>query len=250
MKKRTFLKLCVLIPGTTLFAKTTLKEIPKDSKLYSKNKINKLPIAKTEVISYEESLKYEKVKFVEDDAKSVKKTTKQKRITQKNKRTKHYKKRTTKRKHLKKTGSRKLNLVNSHTGEKLKLTYWENGRFYKLNRRKINHFFRDFRRNKSKDMDHDLLHFLYSCQQEVDKRQPLVLLSGYRTKRTNKRVSGAKHSFHMKGMAADIRPLKNSRHKLNKLQKFARRQRLGGVGYYPKNGFVHLDAGPARHWRG
>jgi uncharacterized protein YcbK (DUF882 family) len=34
------------------------------------------------------------------------------------------------------------------------------------------------------------------------------------------------------------------------LEAWARAQKLGGVGYYPESGFVHMDTGPVRYWAG
>ena len=36
-------------------------------------------------------------------------------------------------------------------------------------------------------------------------RKPVIITSGYRTPTRNKEVGGAKYSYHMRGMAADIR---------------------------------------------
>lgn len=74
----------------------------------------------------------------------------------------------------------------------------------------------------------------------------LVLLSGYRSPRFNRKVQGAaRWSLHMLGWAADIRvpgrtPLE--------VADFAARLGAGGVGHYPDAAFVHLDAGRTRSW--
>ena len=33
-----------------------------------------------------------------------------------------------------------------------------------------------------------------------------------------------------------------------KIRQAARSLGMGGVGYYPRSGFVHLDTGPIRYW--
>jgi uncharacterized protein YcbK (DUF882 family) len=35
---------------------------------------------------------------------------------------------------------------------------------------------------------------------------------------------------------------------LEKIRSVATRLKLGGVGYYPESGFVHLDSGNVRFW--
>jgi len=74
----------------------------------------------------------------------------------------------------------------------------------------------------------------------------LILLSGYRTPKFNGRVAGAaKYSLHMLGWAADIRiPGHNSK----KVANYAEQLGTGGVGYYARKGFTHLDVGQLRHW--
>jgi len=52
-------------------------------------------------------------------------------------------------------------------------------------------------------------------------------------------------SLHMSGMAADVRlPGRNSL----ELARVAADMQLGGVGLYRRDGFIHLDCGPARRW--
>ena len=76
------------------------------------------------------------------------------------------------------------------------------------------------------------------------------MISGYRSPRTNamlrRRSDGvAAHSLHMRGQAVDVRlpgvPTK-------RLQELALSLQRGGVGYYPKSDFVHLDTGRVRFW--
>jgi len=55
----------------------------------------------------------------------------------------------------------------------------------------------------------------------------------------------AKYSYHIKGMAVDLR---SERRDLNQIRDAALSLRCGGVGYYPRSDFVHVDCGPIRRW--
>ncbi|PPS59186.1 hypothetical protein CRX72_13575 [Pantoea sp. BRM17] len=57
--------------------------------------------------------------------------------------------------------------------------------------------------------------------------------------------AGAKHSYHTKGQAMDFHIEGIA---LSNVRKAALSMRAGGVGYYPRSNFVHIDTGPARHW--
>lgn len=52
-------------------------------------------------------------------------------------------------------------------------------------------------------IDSYLVSILDILRNEVNK--PVIINSGYRTPTRNKEVGGAKYSYHMRGMAADIR---------------------------------------------
>jgi uncharacterized protein YcbK (DUF882 family) len=77
-------------------------------------------------------------------------------------------------------------------------------------------------------------------------------VSGYRSPHTNElmheRSSGvAKKSLHMEGQAIDIH-LEDVA--LEHLHKAALDIGRGGVGFYPRSNFVHVDVGPVRRWQG
>ncbi len=79
---------------------------------------------------------------------------------------------------------------------------------------------------------------------------PFEVVSGYRSPATNaalrrKSRAVAKNSYHMRGMAIDVRLPGRG---VTQLRLAALRQRAGGVGYYPGSGFIHLDVGPLRRW--
>jgi uncharacterized protein YcbK (DUF882 family) len=94
------------------------------------------------------------------------------------------------------------------------------------------------------------LDLMAAISRKVDAKQPFEIISGYRSPQTNRALSSnskgvAKNSYHMQGKAVDLRlpgvPLKAVR-------KAALDLRMGGVGYYPKSGFVHIDSGRVRSW--
>ena len=96
----------------------------------------------------------------------------------------------------------------------------------------------------------DLLDLMYAMQLKLDTSEELNIISGYRSPQTNaslraKSKGVAKRSYHMKGMAVDIRvPNRN----VGKVYDAAMDLRVGGVGYYPRSDFVHIDVGPVRRW--
>ena len=143
-----------------------------------------------------------------------------------------------------------LAFYNTHTGEKLKAIYWAEGNYVDGSLREINYILRDPRNNEIHDIDIRLLDFLFAVRQEIDANQPFHVISGYRSAATNAFLrahsSGvAENSLHLVGKAIDIRvPGKDTR----TLQKAAKALRRGGVGYYPKSDFVHVDIGSVRYW--
>jgi zinc D-Ala-D-Ala carboxypeptidase len=74
---------------------------------------------------------------------------------------------------------------------------------------------------------------------------PLLVTSAYRSPEHNRKVGGAKDSFHLKGCAFDIR-MEN--HDPHAFEMAAREEGFRGFGYYPKQGFMHIDLGPGRVW--
>lgn len=76
----------------------------------------------------------------------------------------------------------------------------------------------------------------------------IYINSGYRSPEHNAAVGGVKNSYHVQGMAADIRPRhgKDFEKELGRLKIIADKECPGGVGFY-KN-FVHVDFGPYRRW--
>lgn len=74
---------------------------------------------------------------------------------------------------------------------------------------------------------------------------PLIVVSAYRSPEHNRRVGGAKDSYHMKGCAFDINM---SNHDPDVFEIAAREVGFRGFGYYAKQGFMHIDMGPTRSW--
>jgi len=148
--------------------------------------------------------------------------------------------------------TRTLKLYNTHTKERVSITFKRNGRYIPEGLREANRFLRDWRRNESIKMDPELLDLVWEVYQKVGARDHIYVVSSYRSPATNnmlrKRSRGvAKNSQHTLGKAMDFYiPGVN----LAKLRATGLRKEVGGVGYYPRSGspFVHMDTGRVRHW--
>ncbi len=149
-----------------------------------------------------------------------------------------------------KEGERILRFQNTHTGEKLSATYWADGNYIADEIAAIDHVLRDHRSKEVMAMDHNLYDLLYTLQQKVEKPGTFQVISGYRSPKSNAKLRGAskgvaKRSLHMRGKAIDIRlPGVELKH----LRQAALNMRAGGVGYYPKSNFIHVDTGRPRFW--
>ena len=139
---------------------------------------------------------------------------------------------------------------NLHTGEILDIQYFDGQHYQASELQKINYLCRDFRQNKATNMDKHLFDQLSKIQQVIGCSNQVQIISGYRSPETNnmlrKKSSGvAKKSLHMQGKAIDFRiegvPL-------SEVRKAALSLKMGGVGYYSKSNFVHIDTGRFRTW--
>ncbi|MCW8327255.1 YcbK family protein [Photobacterium sp. SDRW27] len=144
---------------------------------------------------------------------------------------------------------RKISLCNIHTREDLETQYFDGQDYIKEELQRINYICRDFRRNEVAKMDRRLFDAITQIQEGLGHKGQVRIISGYRSPATNealKKTGGvANKSHHMKGEAIDFN-LEGV--PLSKVRNAALELRLGGVGYYPKSGFVHIDTGRVRRW--
>ncbi|MBS1187232.1 MAG: rane protein [Burkholderiaceae bacterium] len=145
---------------------------------------------------------------------------------------------------------RKLGFLNLHTGESLSAAYWEQGQYIPEAMTAFNRLLRDHRTNEIAPIDNRLFDLLYLLHAKLGGNQPFHVISGFRSPESNAKLatpgSGvAQGSLHMKGQAVDIRLPQCS---LTALREAALALHAGGVGYYPKSDFVHVDTGRVRSW--
>jgi uncharacterized protein YcbK (DUF882 family) len=145
---------------------------------------------------------------------------------------------------------RSLSFFNTHTKERLEAVYWSDGRYRPEALGEINHILRDHRTGEVKEIDSGLLDLLHTLRTRTATRDPIQVISGYRSAATNAMLHledhhVAAHSLHIQGQAIDIRLPGIA---LRDLRDTALRLGRGGVGYYPSSGFVHVDVGRPRTW--
>lgn len=145
---------------------------------------------------------------------------------------------------------RSLSLVNFNTQEVLTVTYWSNGAYHRDALNQLNHFLRDSRDNAETEMDPLLFDVLWHTTRIVGYGGSIEVLSAYRSPTSNAWLASvsrgvARDSQHMNGNAMDIRFPGVA---VYQIRQAARSLQMGGVGFYPRSGFVHLDTGSVRYW--
>ena len=148
------------------------------------------------------------------------------------------------------SADRLLSFLHTHTGQSITVTYYRDGAYVPEALEELNRFLFDFRTGDVVDMDPTLFDILHSLQKATGSTGAFEVISAYRSPETNemlrRRSSGvAKRSQHLLGKAIDVRLTDVDTHTLRDV---ALSMKLGGVGYYPRSNFIHLDTGRVRRW--
>ena len=117
---------------------------------------------------------------------------------------------------------------------------------------KLSQFLRDSHNDEVKSYDPRTFDVLHTMLAKLNRSSSVIeVLCGYRTKETNdalresRTTNAAEHSQHIEANALDLRvpgvPAVELRDAALSLG-------AGGVGYYPKGQFIHVDTGPVREW--
>ncbi len=154
---------------------------------------------------------------------------------------------------------RTLTVTRPQSGEKATLLYWKDGEIIDSAYEQLCHLMRDVNGKETAPIDPKLFETLWGTQAFIARYgmdQPLEILSGYRTEKSNNKlreqgVPAARQSLHVLGKAADIRiPNLNA----GVLGGLVRSFRQGGVGFYyregDRGGWIHADTGLQRTWKG
>jgi uncharacterized protein YcbK (DUF882 family) len=99
-------------------------------------------------------------------------------------------------------------------------------------------------------MDPRVIEFLNSVEKRLGGHREIAIVSAYRSAAYNDLLvrqgrGASRHSLHLRGQALDISVAGTA---TSVVRDTALALSAGGVGYYPKSGFVHLDSGPVRRW--
>ncbi|MCX5864549.1 MAG: DUF882 domain-containing protein [Deltaproteobacteria bacterium] len=147
--------------------------------------------------------------------------------------------------------SGRLNLYNIHTGEKISTTYRDpDGQYNTLAINELNWLLRCHYTNEQHPIDLQTLDFLDLLNTKMGSTNEIHVISGFRSSKYNDYLISqghkvARHSLHLEGRAIDIRIPGTA---LANLHRTALSLRIGGVGYYPSEDFVHIDSGAFRTW--
>ena len=148
---------------------------------------------------------------------------------------------------------RHIELFNTHTNETLSVVFKRGEKYDDTALAALRNVLRDHRNGESHDMDAGLYDQLYDLALAAGCEPCYEIISGYRSPESNDQMSSrpgsgvAKKSLHMQGRAMDVR-LKNCT--CEKLRDLALAAAKGGVGYYRRSNFVHIDTGAFRTWVG
>lgn len=147
--------------------------------------------------------------------------------------------------------ARSLDFDHTHTGESLSVVFAVGEHYLPDALDRLNLFLRDHYSGEVGNIDPQLFDLLFQIRQELGCTQPFQVISAYRCAETNSSLRNrggggvARQSLHLQGMAIDVRvadvPLVDLRDAAISLG-------AGGVGFYPRDKFVHLDTGRVRYW--
>lgn len=142
----------------------------------------------------------------------------------------------------------RLHLSNAHTGETFDGPYRDEKGPLVSAMDELSYFLRDHHSGRRIGIDAGVLDFLAAVMDAVGVTGATVL-SAYRTVETNRMLARttfgvADNSQHLYGRALDI----NLGGKLKEAMSAARAMKRGGVGWYPRSSFFHIDSGPVRNW--
>lgn len=148
-----------------------------------------------------------------------------------------------------KMGDGFLALRNIHLNESLSLQYRKHGHLDWGALGEINKTLRCRQTHEIHEISPQLVELVDEIQDHFGGKE-IQVLSGYRSPQLNENLRRrgrkvAKHSLHMRGQAMDIRIPGVS---TSELRQYALSLKKGGVGFYPRNGFVHVDIGRVRQW--
>ena len=146
--------------------------------------------------------------------------------------------------------ARTLKFFHTHTGRSLEVTYWTDGEYRAEALVQLNGFLSDWRNGERVEMDPALLDALHRIQRAVGSTGTFEVISAYRSPATNEMLRGrsggvARKSQHLLGKAIDVRLTDVD---TRRLRDKALELGLGGVGYYERSDFVHIDTGRVRRW--
>ena len=144
-----------------------------------------------------------------------------------------------------------LSLFHTHTSETLDIDYDSLDTLTGETHRRLNRFLRDFRTEEVYGIDPQLVELLNDLRQRAGNPDGVFeIISAYRSPKTNQMLRGksngvARKSLHMQGKALDIRLRGTATAELRDLAIGLKR---GGVGYYRRSDFIHVDTGRVRFW--
>jgi len=147
---------------------------------------------------------------------------------------------------------RRLQLINTHTGEALDARYFAEGVYCPEELGALDWLLRDHRTSEVLPIETRLLDLLHELAAAAGCEPRYEVISAYRSAATNAMLVAttdgvSSGSLHMQGRAIDVRLVGLP---ISALRDLALARRAGGVGYYPVSDFVHLDTGRVRSWSG
>lgn len=151
------------------------------------------------------------------------------------------------------TETRSIGVRNLNTGERADVTYCREGFYDRAALSLLDFLMRDWRTEAVTAMDPALYDMVWSLGTLIGQDPEFTVICGYRSPTTNQSLAAsgsngvARNSLHVQGKAADIAV---SGCPVGDLRDAAITLQAGGVGYYPGSGFVHIDTGAVRSWRG